>query len=124
MEKTQKATEGATTPAPADAPDELKVVVTLKGRRAIVSVGAPECDPVIQLVEVQGEDDPLLGALACVAGIREEARTKWTTAKRNPAHKEPTPPPAAARTATTTRPARAAAKPNVPEQAQHTLPLL
>lgn len=123
-------TEETSAPPAGVASEEMKVVVTMKGRKAIISVGSPDCDPLIQMVEVQGEGDPLLGAIATVPQIAAEARTRWATAKRYPIHQAPPPPPATAR-APTARVATSlqvktttTTKGKPPETVQQTLPLL
>ena len=80
---------------PADAKDdaapseELKVVVSIKGGRAVIGVQQPSSDPHIETFE-----DHDLPALAQeVAAVTERARAKWEEAPKHPAYARPAPPP-------------------------------
>ncbi|GEM_PF-6104900 len=129
QETEEQAEQAANAAQDGGPPDELKVVIQMKGWKAIIVVGTPDCDPRIELCDVQGEGDPLLGALALVPEVVRAAREQWAAAKRYPAHKAPTPPPAPAGVAKTASARRkptgtAKAPPKPPEQVGHTLHLL
>ena len=59
--------------------DELKIVVTIRGNRAFVGIQAPECDPVLYLVE--GDLPAIMGG---IPGLVEQAREKWASNPRYP----------------------------------------
>ncbi|MBA7632190.1 hypothetical protein ES703_39733 [subsurface metagenome] len=66
--------------------DELKVVILLKGNRAMVGVQSPDCDPVFTTLE-----GDMAAALSQVPALIESANAKWDANPRNP--KAPEPPP-------------------------------
>lgn len=68
---------------------ELKVVITIKGSRAIVGIQAPDCDPVLSVFE-----GDLPTVLEQVPALVQEARQQWEANKRYPKADIPTPPPA------------------------------
>ena len=69
-------------------PEDLKVVVSIKGGRATIGVQRPTADPHIETF-----DDPDLSALAQeVSAVVERARARWEDAPRYPAHERPAPP--------------------------------
>ena len=73
--------EGAST-------DDLKVVVSIKGGRAIIGVQRPSADPHIETF-----DDGDLASLAQeVPAVTERARAKWEDAPKHPAYERPAPP--------------------------------
>ena len=74
---------------------ELKIVVQMKGDRALVGVQGTGTDPVVETLAVTSLDD----VLAAVPGILARARERWTTSPKNPAYVGPPPPLAPARTA-------------------------
>ena len=59
--------------------DELKIVITVKETKALVGIQAPECDPMLWLVE--GELPTILGG---IPGLVEQAREKWAANPRYP----------------------------------------
>ncbi len=94
-EETAKASQGSDDAAEAagdeaqtDAAEELKVVVSIKGRRATVGVQQPSSDP-----HIESFDDADLTALAQeVAGVTERARASWVVTPKHPAYERPAPP--------------------------------
>lgn len=90
--------------------DELKVVISLKGDKALVGVQAPECAPLF--FSLEGD---LKTASRVVPRFVEEAKTRWEASKLNPKCEAPLPSqtqPAAApsRVSTKLQPKREAAK--------------
>jgi len=86
--------------------DELKVVIALKGDRAIVGIQSPDCDPKFTTIE-----GGLTAALAQVPSLVVSANAQWDANPLNPKAKMPEPPPAPptpARTQSTRRAAPAA----------------
>jgi len=71
--------------------EELKVVILLKGNRAMVGIQSPECDPIFTTL-----DGGLPAALSQVPSLVESANAKWDASPRNPKAKLPEPPPAPA----------------------------
>ena len=69
-------------------PDDLKVVVSIKGGRATIGVQRPSSDPHIESFEDLDESGLTQEALAVV----ERARAKWEEAPKHPAHERPAPP--------------------------------
>ena len=68
--------------------EELKVVVSIKGGRAIIGVQKPESDPHIETV-----DDPeLSGVVGEVPAVIERARARWEDSPKHPAYARPAPP--------------------------------
>ncbi len=69
-------------------PEDLKVVVSIKGGRAIIGVQQPSSDP-----HIESFDDPDLSGLTQeVPAVIERARAKWEDEPRHPAHARPDPP--------------------------------
>ena len=69
-------------------PDDLKVVVSIKGGRATIGVQQPSSDPHIETF-----DDPDLSGLTQeVPAVIERARAKWEDEPKHPAHERPAPP--------------------------------
>ena len=67
---------------------ELKVVVSIMGRRAVIGVQQPSADPHIETFK--GHD---LSALAQeVTAVTGRARTRWEEALKHPAYERPAPP--------------------------------
>lgn len=82
------ARETASAEAQDDAAEELKVVVSINGRRATVGVQQPSSDP-----HIESFDDADLTALAQeVAGVTERARASWEETPKHPAYERPAPP--------------------------------
>jgi len=72
-----------------DASEELKVVVSIKGGRAVIGVQQPSSDPHIETFE-----DHDLPALAQeVTAVTERARARWEETPKHPAYERPAPPP-------------------------------
>ena len=72
----------------AGSPEDLKVVVSVKGGRATIGVQRPSSDPHIETF-----DDPdLAGLKQEVSAVIERARAKWEDAPKYPAHARPAPP--------------------------------
>ena len=68
--------------------EELKVVVSIKGGRAVIGVQQPSSDPHIETFE-----DHDLPALAQeVVAVTERARGRWEDAPKHPAYERPAPP--------------------------------
>ena len=68
--------------------DDLKVVVSIKGGRAIIGVQRPSADPHIETF-----DDGDLASLAQeVPAVTERARAKWEGQPKHPAYERPAPP--------------------------------
>ena len=74
--------------AKADAPEDLKVVVSIKGGRATIGVQRPSSDP---HVETFGDAD-LSGLAHEVPAVTERARAKWQETPKHPAYARPAPP--------------------------------
>ena len=72
----------------AGAPEDLKVVVSLKGGRATIGVQQPASDPHIESFD----DADLSGLTQEVPAVVERARVKWEDEPKYPAHERPAPP--------------------------------
>ncbi len=72
---------------------ELKVVIQMKGDRALVGVQGTNTDPVVETLPATSLND----VLAAVPGILERARERWAATPKNPAYQRPPEPPAPAR---------------------------
>lgn len=72
--------------------EELKVVILMKGTRAMIGVSRKDCDPVMETIV----DTTLDGALAAIPNLVTLARARWATNPRNPKYEGPpvSPPPA------------------------------
>ena len=69
-------------------PEELKVVVSIKGGRATIGVQQPASDP-----HIESFNDPDLSGLTHeVLAVTERARARWEDAPKHPAHQRPAPP--------------------------------
>ncbi len=68
--------------------DDLKVVVSIKGGRAIIGVQRPESDPHIETFD--DLDEP--GLTQEVPAVIERARVKWEDSPKHPAYERPAPP--------------------------------
>ncbi len=80
--------EPADAEAENDAAEELKVVVSIKGGRAVIGVQQPSSDPHIETF-----DDTDLPALAQeVPAVIERARARWEETPKHPAYERPAPP--------------------------------
>ena len=69
-------------------PDELKVVVSVRGDRATIGVQQPSSDPHIESFD----ELDLSGLAGEVPAVIERARAKWEDEPRHPAHERPAPP--------------------------------
>ncbi len=68
--------------------EDLKVVVSIKGGRAIIGVQRPSSDP-----HIESFDDADLSRLTQeVSAVIERARAKWEDEPKHPAHERPAPP--------------------------------
>ena len=72
----------------AGSPEDLKVVVSIKGGRATIGVQRPSSDPYIESLE----DYDLSGLAQETLAVVERARAKWEEAPKHPAHEKPAPP--------------------------------
>ena len=71
-----------------DTPEDLKVVVSIKGGRATIGAQQPSSDP-----HIESFDDRDLSELAQEAlAVIERARAKWEDEPKYPAHVRPAPP--------------------------------
>ena len=71
-----------------EAPEDLKVVVSIKGGRATIGVQRTSSDPYIQSFD----DLDLSDLTQEVLPVIERARAKWEDQPREPAHARPVPP--------------------------------
>ncbi len=69
-------------------PEELKVVVSIKGGRATIGVQQPKSDPHIESFD----DHDLPGLAQEVLAVTERAKARWEDEPRYPAHVKPAPP--------------------------------
>ena len=69
-------------------PEDLKVVVSIKGGRTTIGVQRPSSDPHIETFD----DVDLAGLTQEVLPVIERARAKWEEEPRHPAHARPAPP--------------------------------
>ena len=69
-------------------PEDLKVVVSIKGERATIGVQRPASDPHIETFD----DGDLAGLTQEVSAVIERARAKWEDEPKHPAHVRPAPP--------------------------------
>ena len=69
-------------------PEDLKVVVSIKSRRATIGVQRPSSDPHIESFD----DADLSGLTQEVSAVIERARAKWEDDPKHPAHERPAPP--------------------------------
>ena len=68
-------------------PEELKVVVSIRGSRATIGVQQPSSDP-----HIESFDDPDLSGLTQeVLAVTERARSRWEDNPKHPAHQRPAP---------------------------------
>ena len=69
-------------------PEDLKVVVSVKGGRATIGVQKPSSDPHIESFD----DGDLAGLTQEVSAVIERARARWEDEPKHPAHARPAPP--------------------------------
>ena len=75
-------------PAETETTDELKVVLSIRGGRAVIGVQRPSADP-----HIESFDGLDLSALAQeVPEVVERARARWEEAPKYPAYEKPAPP--------------------------------
>ena len=86
----KEAEEEVKTSEPREPSDELKVVIVLKGDRAMVGIQSPDCDPIFTTLE-----GGLPAALSQVPALVVSANAQWDANPKNPKAKLPEPPPAA-----------------------------
>lgn len=84
--------------------NELKVVLVLKGNRAMIGVQSPDCDPIFTTLE-----GDLAAALSHVPALVASASAKWDSNPRNPKADLPEPAPS-------TTPARTSVAPQSAKQ--------
>ena len=68
-------------------PEDLKVVVSIKGGRATIGVQRPSSDPHIESFD----DQDLSGLTQEVPAVIERARARWEEEPKHPAHERPAP---------------------------------
>ena len=74
---------------PAASPDDLKVVLSIRGGRATIGVQRPSADP-----HIESFDDPdLFGLADQFPAVVARARARWEDEPRHPAYEKPAPPP-------------------------------
>ncbi len=69
-------------------PEDLKVVVSLKGGRATIGVQQPSSDPHIETFDASD----LSGLTQEVSAVVDRARARWEDSPKNPAYQRPAPP--------------------------------
>ena len=88
-EETEQDPQGADDAEAQDgAPEDLKVVVSIKGGRATIGVQQPSSDPHIESFD---DHDPSELAQE-VPAVIERARARWEDEPKYPAHERPAPP--------------------------------
>ena len=87
-ETTQDEQDSDGTEEQAGSPDDLKVVVSIKGGRATIGVQKPSADPHIETFD----DSDLTGLAQVVLAVTERARARWEDAPKHPAYERPAPP--------------------------------
>ena len=71
-----------------DTPEDLKVVVSIKGGRATIGVQQPSSDPHIETFDAPD----VSGLTQEVPAVVERARARWEDSPKNPAYQRPAPP--------------------------------
>ena len=84
----EDAGDGADAEGQTDAAEELKVVVSIKGGRAVIGVQQPSSDPHIETFD----DRDLPGLAQEVPAVTERARARWEDQPKHPAYARPAPP--------------------------------
>ena len=69
-------------------PEDLKVVVSIKGRTATIGVQRPSSDPHIESFD----DQDLDGLTQEISAVIQRARARWEDAPKHPAHVRPATP--------------------------------
>ena len=80
--------EGEDATAETGASEELKVVVSIKGGRAVIGVQQPSSDPHIETFD----DRDLSELVHEITAVTERAIARWEDAPRHPAYERPAPP--------------------------------
>ena len=80
--------EGETGASETGTPEDLKVVVSIKGGRATIGVQRPSSDPHIETFD----DHDLSGLAQEALAVVERARARWEDEPKHPAHVRPAPP--------------------------------
>ena len=80
--------DGETGASETGTPEDLKVVVSIKGGRATIGVQQPSSDPHIESFD----DHDLTGLAQEVLAVTERARARWEDEPKHPAHERPAPP--------------------------------
>ena len=80
--------EGEAGASETDAPEDLKVVVSVKGGRATIGVQKPSSDPHIESFD----DQDLTGLAQEALAVVERAKARWEDEPKHPAHVRPAPP--------------------------------
>ena len=73
--------------AQTDAPEDLKVVVSIKGGRATIGVQRPSSDPHVESFE----EADLNGLAREISAVAERAKAKWQETPKHPAYVRPAP---------------------------------
>ncbi len=116
QEPTEEAEEATAPPAPETAAaspekpaNELKVVIVMKGDKALLGVQSPDCDPVYKTME-----GTLAQVLKRVPSLVAEAKQQWEANPRYPKADLPTPAPSPppSRTAAASGPPKSKIKPS------------
>ena len=71
-----------------DAPEDLKVVVSIRGGMATIGVQRPSCDPHIETFD--GRE--ISGLAQDILAVVERARARWEETPKHPGYSRPTPP--------------------------------
>ena len=80
--------EGEAGASETNTPEDLKVVVSIKGGRATIGVQGASSDPHIESFD----DQDLSGLAQEVLPVIERAKAKWEDEPKHPAHERPAPP--------------------------------
>ena len=78
-----------TAPADTETSGELKVVLSIRGGRAVIGVQRPSADPHIEAFD----DADLFGLADQFPAVVARARARWEEEPMHPAYERPTPPP-------------------------------
>ena len=80
--------EGEAGASETNTPEDLKVVVSIKGGRATIGVQQPSSDPHIESFD----DQDVSGLTDALPAVIERARARWEDEPKHPAHVRPAPP--------------------------------
>ncbi len=78
-----------TAPAETESSEELKIVLSIRGGRAVIGVQRPSADPHIEAFD----DADLFGLADQFPAVVARARARWEEEPMHPAYVKPTPPP-------------------------------